>query len=140
MNVEAYLRAQVPGYPFEERDLLNAVTSPILAQPSSLRGIDLNFEISDIAENTELKRSLKYAVSTLFYAVSGVFAGGSRSEQVGDVKVSAGGYSLAQSDREYFRNQADAIRQELGCEVESQTASSTGMFDATPLRRRKVWN
>lgn len=136
MNVEEYLRAQVPGYPFSTEVLTYAAYSPIFAEPTAMRGLNLTDDIRDIADDEEMKRSLKYATSTLYYAVSGVFAGGSKSEQVGDVKVSVSGFTITQSDRDHYREMADEIRAALGSDKKSDTASDSGMFDATPLRRR----
>lgn len=136
MNVEAYLRAQIPGYPFKENELMYAAYSPIMAEPTAMRGLNLDDDIVDIASDDEMKRSLKYAISTLYYSVSGVFAGGSISEQVGDVKTSISGYSISQADRSNYRAMADEIRRSLGCSTSSSVASEGGMFDASSLRRR----
>lgn len=136
MNVEAYLRAQIPGYPFSTDVLESAVVSPLFAKPKALRGLDLSMEIVDVAESESATRSLKYAISTLYYAISGVFSGGSKSEQVGDVKVSTSGYTVTQADRENLRKMADNIRSELGCDIEANPNVDGGIFDATPLTRR----
>jgi hypothetical protein len=136
MNVEAYLRAQIPGYPFEEEVLTFAACSPMLAEPVPMRSLNLNDNLSDVVKNNGLRRSLKYATSTLYYSVAGAFAGGSLSEQVGDVKSTKSGYEITQSDREHYRNMADEIRDELGCSKKSDTASDSGMFDASSLRKR----
>lgn len=142
MTVEAYLRAQVPGYPFEIAVLENAALSPIFAKPEALPSISIKDVIEDNADNEEWVKALKYATSTLFYSASGVFSGGSRSEQVGDVHASLSGFIITQSDREYYRSMGDKLRREIGYEPEEQVTEQGGMFDATELRtqsRIKGW-
>lgn len=136
MTVEAYLRAQVPGYPFEMAVLDNAALSPIFARPEALRAISVKDVIEDNADDEEFVKSLKYATSTLFYSASGVFSGGSRSEQVGDVHASLSGFIITQADREYYRAMADKLREEIGAEVEEDVTDKGGMFDASNLRNR----
>jgi hypothetical protein len=136
MTVETYLRAKIPGYPFTA-DVINAAAfSPLFAKPTAFEALDPNAEINDIARDEELTRSLKYAISTLYYAVAGVFSGGTTSEQVGDVKVSVSGFEVTQSDRDYYRSLADSLRGELNCEQESNPTEDDGMFDATYLTLR----
>jgi hypothetical protein len=134
MKVEAYLRSKVTGYPWDKDTLEAACISPLFAKPSKLEPIDLNDEIEAIADDEAKTKSLKYAVSTLYYAVSGVFSGGSRSEQVGDVKTSVSGYEVTQADREYYRNLADSLRDEIECETE-EDVDEGGLFDASTLRK-----
>ncbi len=136
MTVESYLRAQVPGYPFEQSVLENAALSPLFARPAALRALSLGDNVEEHAEDEEWVRSLRYATSTLFYSASGVFSGGSRSEQVGDVHASLSGFVITQSDREYYRSQGDRLRAETGTEPEESGVESGGAFDATPLRTK----
>lgn len=134
MTVEAYLRAQVPGYPFEISVLENAVLSPIFARPDPLHSLSIKDIVEDNASDKEWVKSLKYATSTLFYSASGVFSGGSRSEQIGDVHASLSGFIITQSDREYYRNMGDKLRKEIGYEPEETIQMQGGMFDASELR------
>ena len=143
MTVEAYLRAQVPGYPFDIEVLENAAMSPIFAKPEALRPISINDEILDHAGEEDWVKALKYATSTLFYSAAGMFSGGSRSEQVGDVHASQSGFIITQADREYYRNMGDKLREEIGYEPEESAQEQGGMFDASELRTASTprrWN
>lgn len=143
MTVEAYLRAQVPGYPFEIEVLENAALSPIFAKPEALRPISINDVIEDNVDQEDWAKALKYATSTLFYSAAGMFSGGSRSEQVGDVHASQSGFIITQADREYYRSMGDKLRGEIGYELEVAVQDTGGAFDATKLRnanRPKQWN
>jgi hypothetical protein len=133
MTVEAYLRAQVAGYPWDISTLEAVVLSPIFAKPSALQSIALSDVVEDISKDEQLVKSLKYAISTLYYTVAGVFSGGSQSEQIADVKISVSGYEVTQSDREYYRKLASNLREEIGCEAEADL-DDNGLFDASNLR------
>jgi hypothetical protein len=133
MTVEAYLRAKIPGYPFTTDVIESTLVSPLFAKPTVLKELNLDDDVAEVARDCELTQSLRYAESTLYYAVSGVFSGGSRSEQVGDVKITLSGFTLTEADRDYYRQLADTIREELGCEVENNPNADSGMFDATGL-------
>lgn len=140
MTVEAYLRAKVPGYPFEMSVLENAALSPIFAKPMALQPLNLSDEIDSHIEHgvmdEDFEKSLKYAESTLYYSASGAFSGGSRSEQVGDVRASLSGFIITQSDRDYYRTLANRIRKELGMTVEEDISAKGYMFDASHLQRK----
>lgn len=140
MTVEAYLRAKVPGYPFEMSVLENAAISPVFAKPQALKSLELSDEIESHIKygvmDEEFEKSLKYASSTLYYSVSGVFSGGSRSEQVGDVRASLSGFTITQADREYYRTLANRLRQELGMNVEEDISTKGCLFDASRLGRK----
>lgn len=136
MTVESYLRAQVPGYPFEQSVLENAALSPLFARPEALPSLSLDDKVEEHADDEEWVRSLRYATSTLYYSASGVFSGGSRSEQVGDVHASLSGFVITQSDREYYRSQGDRLRAETGTEPEETAVEGGSAFDATPLRAK----
>lgn len=138
MTVEAYLRARVPGYPFERTTLEDAALSPILAKPKAFRAIGLADVIEDNADDEEFLVSLKYATSTLYYSVAGVFSGGSRSEQMGNIRTSLSGFIITQADREYYRNMADTLRDDLGSNIEKNVTEDSGAFDATYMRRAKL--
>ena len=137
MTVGEYFEASIPGYPIGtlEKVLDGAAFSPILAEPK-LQALSLDDEIADHLDDAEWMSSLKYALSTLYYSMSGVFSGGSRSEQVGDVRASLSGFQVTSADREYYRKKADSLREELGYDVEDDVKEVGGMFDATALRGR----
>lgn len=143
MTVEKYLVSKIPGYPVTMLDgvLDDAAFSPCLATPPLL-ALNLSDDIAEHKDDAEWMKSLRYALSTLYYSISGVFSGGSRSEQVGDVHASLSGFIITQSDREYYRSLGDKLRKELGYEPEEQAQEQGGMFDATSLRtpnRPKRW-
>ena len=145
MTVEAYLRAQVPGYPFETAVIEYAAVSPMFARPEALCPLNTSDVVEDNADDEGWVKSLKYATSTLFYSAAGVFSGGSRSEQVGDVHASQSGFTITQSDREYYRKVADELRGEIGAQIEKNVNEDTGAFDATDRRKRTskkgcIWN
>lgn len=140
MTVEAYLRAKVAGYPVSIEVLQDAALSPVFAKPESLDSLKLTDEIDDKAGDERYVRSLKYALSTLYYSLSGVFSGGSRSEQVGDVKVSMSGYIITQGDRNYYRSMGNRLRREIGSDIEEDTTEQGYAFDATNLKEREGWN
>lgn len=137
MKVSEYFEQAVPGYPVQSLGsvMKGAAFSPVLASPA-LTPLNLDDDISDHLEDAVWMKSLKYALSSLYYSMSGVFSGGSRSEQVGDVRASLSGFTITQSDREYYRSLADKIRGEIGYKTEKVSSDSGGMFDASPLRRR----
>jgi hypothetical protein len=136
MTVEAYLRSKVASYPWDTSTLEAACVSVLFARPNALTAISLEDNIEDIAKDDELTKSLKYAISTLYYTVSGVFSGGSKTEQQGDIKVSVSGFEVTQADREYYRSLADNLRDEIDCEEETDPNGDSGLFDATNLKKR----
>ena len=145
MTVEAYLRARVPGFPITDVVLEDAALSPIFAKPERLRALSPADDVEDNAEDGGFVKSLKYATSTLYYSMAGVFSGGSRTEQVGDIRASLSGIEITQRNRDYYREMADKLRKEIGAEVEPVQAESGGMFDAGNLRKRtpkcrRRWN
>lgn len=136
MTVEAYLRARVPGYPFEISVLEDAAASPIFAKPVALKALSLKDAIEDNASDENWVKALKYATSTLYYSISGVFSGGSRTEQVGDIRTSQSGFVITKSDRDYYRSLGDKLREQIGAEIEESTTEQGGMFDATYLTKK----
>lgn len=140
MNVETYLRAQVPGYPLDIAVLEYAAMSPLMATPLPFQPITLSDEIDANATDENFIESLKYATSTLFYAMSGVFSGGSQSESVGDVSASRSGFVVTQADRDYYRARANKIRMQLGSDLQETALEDAIMFDATFLRDRIEWS
>lgn len=137
MKVSKWLSGQITGYPIESLGsvLESAAFSPVLASPA-LIPLNLDDDISDHLEDAVWMKSLDYALSSLYYSMSGVFSGGSRSEQVGDVRASLSGFTITQSDRKLFIEKANEIRVKLGYKTEKVLYDSGGMFDASPLRRR----
>lgn len=136
MKVEAYLRAQVPNFPIESAVLENAVLSPVFAKPQAMRAISLGENVEDNISDAQWVSALKYALSTMYYSLSGAVNGGSRSEKVGDTSVSVSGYTLTDAERAHFRAMADALRAEIGAQAEVLTTKSGGMFDASTRRVR----
>lgn len=144
MTVREQFEAAIPGYPAQSLGpvLKSAAFSPALAEPP-LRALNLDDDIAAHLDDKEWMTSLKYALSTLYYSMSGVFSGGSRSEQVGDVRASLSGFIITQSDREYYRSMGDKLRKEAGYEPEEPVQETGGMFDATGLRTpqpKRRWN
>ncbi len=134
MNVESWLKATIAGYPWDKDVLEYAALSPIFARPTPLQSLPLNAKIEDNSDDECFVKSLQYAVSTMFYSASGVLSGGSRSEQVGDIRSSIGGVIVTQADREYWRKKADNLRLALGCDIEDNFHDQGGMFNADILR------
>ena len=112
----------------------------MFARRGSLDSLKLTDEIDDKAGDERYVCSLKYALSTLFYSLSGVFSGGSRSEQVGAVKVSMSGFIITQGDRIYCRSMGNRLRREIGSDIEEDTTEQGYAFDATNLKEREGWN
>lgn len=137
MTVENWLRGH-----FEEGDqikmntLLLAAISPAEAEPNPLRAVSLSDEYEDYIGDKEYKRSTLYALSTLYYAMSGYTGGGTRSEKRGNRQVSIGGKAIDVATREAWRREGDRLRKLLGCEIEESATESGGAFDATNLRQR----
>ena len=127
------MRARVPGFPLADVVLEDAALSPIFARPEGLRALSLADDVEDNADDEGFVKSLKYATSTLYYSMAGVFSGGSRTEQVGDMRASVSGFVITQRDRDYYREMGDKLRGEVGAEVEPAGVDSGGMFDASGL-------
>jgi hypothetical protein len=133
MTVEAYLKSLVMGLIIDKDVLTRAAYSPmdVGLQPFWLE--DEAYPNTDKGE--DFQKRLDYAASTLYYSILGVFAGGGYSEQVGDVRVSHGGYTITMSDRVRYQNLADNLRRKHGFLVEGASEIG-GMFDARYLRGR----
>lgn len=140
MTVEEYLRSLVPGLELQDNVVARCARSPkdVGYAPLPLDE-DIDYEIDGEGNkisrdgDTEYQLRLDYASSTIYYSVLGVFAGGGYSEQVGDVRVSKGGYTITMADRERFKALADALRKKWNFDVEDD-ASTGGIYDATYLR------
>lgn len=133
MTVEAYLRAKLGGFPVNDNVLELAVLS---VQEVGLTPISLTDDVNDIWNDEEKAKSLKYALSTLYYSASGYFSGMKQSEQVGDVRASISSFDISYGNRELWHRLADKLREELGFEPEAELVSEgCTLFDATDLRR-----
>ena len=136
MTVEQWLRGHFHGLgnQIEKNVLEVAALSPIGALPSSMPPVYLDDSVEDIYTNDVTMRSLKYALSTLYYSMSASITGGTKSEKRGNRQISIGGYPLTTKDREAFRALGDRLRDELGAEKDSDISDDGGMFDASLLR------
>ena len=136
MTVEQWLRGHFHGLgnQIEKNVLEVAAISPMGARPSSMPPVYLEDSVEDIYTNDVTMRSLKYALSTLYYSMSASITGGTKSEKRGNRQISIGGYPLTTKDREAFRALGDRLRDELGAEKASDISDDGGMFDASPLR------
>lgn len=132
MTVEDYLRSLVPGLELPDNVIERCARSP---KDVKLERLELDDDIDDYDDDEGFQERLDYASSTVYYSVLGVFAGGGYSEQMGDVRVSKGGYTITMADRERFKALADALRKKWGYDVEDD-ASTGGIYDATYLRHR----
>lgn len=138
MTVERWLRGKFQGIGrLIDPDVLGvAALSPVEARPVPFRAVLLDDEVEDFIGEPEYMDSLKYALSTLYYSMSGATDGGTRSEKRGNRQISIGGKAIDVATREAWRREGDRLRHELGCMVEDTATESGGMFDATNLRRR----
>ena len=136
MTVEQWLRGHFHGLgnQIEKNVLEVAALSPIGALPSSMPPVYLDDSVEDIYTNDVTMRSLKYALSTLYYSMSASITGGTKSEKRGNRQISIGGYPLTTKGREAFRALGDRLRDELGAEKDSDISDDGGMFDASLLR------
>lgn len=132
MTVEKYLRSLVFGLDLPIEILERASFSPMEV---GLESIELDDDVQDLLQDEDFQKRLDYASSTVYYSVLGVFAGGGYSEQVGDVRVSRGGYTITMADRTRFQTLADNLRLKHGFDVEGASEIG-GMFDARYLRGR----
>jgi hypothetical protein len=131
MTVEKYLSSLVFGLNLPIEVLERASFSPIEV---GLEPIELSDDVQEMLQgDKDFQKRLDYASSTVYYAVLGVFAGGGYSEQVGDVRVSRGGYTITMADRARFQTLADNLRLKHGFDVEGASEIG-GMFDARYLR------
>lgn len=139
MTVEKYLRGKFQGIGrlIDEDVLAVAVISPIEARPVPFRVIALDDDVEDYIGESDFADSLTYALSTLYYAMSGATDGGTRSEKRGNRQISIGGKAIDVATRQAWRREGDRLRKLLGCEIEETATESGGMFDATNLRSRR---
>lgn len=139
MTVENWLRGQFQGIgtQIEASVLEAAALSPVFAKPTRLRPTSLSDDVEDYIEDQDYLDGLNYALSTLYYSMSGATDGGTRSEKRGNRQISIGGKAIDVATRQAWRDEADRIRTKLGCEVKA-VADTGGMFDASNLRRRRL--
>lgn len=138
MTVEMYLRAKLGSFPVAYGVLELAVLSP---SEVGLPQISLLDNVEDLWADEQLSKSLKYALSTLYYSASCYFSGSSQSEQVGDVRASISNFTIDWGNRYLWHRLANKLRMELGFEPEEELVEASGtMFDATPLSRRPKCN
>ena len=139
MTVEKYLRGKFQGIGrlIDEDVLAVAVISPIEARPVPFRVIALDDDVEDYVGESDFADSLTYALSTLYYAMSGATDGGTRSEKRGNRQISIGGKAIDVATRQAWRSEGDRLRKLLGCEIEDTATESGGLFDATTLRSRR---
>lgn len=128
MTVGEYLSSLVFGLDLPDTVLERSAMSPLEVELDPLN-------LNDVVEltNAEFRKRLDYAASTVYYSVLGVFAGGGYSEQVGDVRVSKGGYTITMADRERFQALADNLRLKHGFATE-ESHDPGGMYDMSYLR------
>ena len=128
MTVGEYLSSLVFGLDLPDTVLERSAMSPLEVELVPL-------SLDDMVElaNPDFRKRLDYAASTVYYSVLGVFAGGGYSEQVGDVRVSKGGYTITMADRERFQALADNLRLKHGFATE-ESHDTGGMYDMSYLR------
>lgn len=138
MTVENWLRGHFHGLgnQIELNTLEVAAISPLEARPEAFRAVALNDDVEEYIGNPEYMDGLRYALSTLYYAMSAAITGGTKSEKRGNRQISIGGYPLTTKDREAFRALGDKLRGQLGAELDEEVVNYGGMFDATNLRGR----
>lgn len=132
MTVEAYLRSLVVGLDLDKDVLTRAAYSPMEVSLAPFELSDDAYPVGGVDD--EFQKRLDYAASTVYYSVLGVFAGGGYSEQIGNVRVSRGGYTITMADRARFQTLADNLRLKHGFEIEGASEIG-GAFDAQYLRR-----
>ena len=132
MIVEDYLRSLVPGLDLDDNVLARAARSPIEV---GLERLDISDEEEYYDGDEDFQMRLDYASSTIYYSVLGVFAGGGRSEQVGDVRSSRGGYTITMADRARYKSMGDDLRKKWGWDPIADEAS-TEIVDVSSLRHR----
>lgn len=142
MTVREWLRAAIENIPVEENILEWAMSTSVEV---GLKLVSLDADYYEVLADEELNRSLRYALSSLYYYASGQNGGSSRHEQVGDISVTVSSWTLDWTKRNLWLRKADAIRKALGFDPEGTTTEQGGMFDASnlrnrPPRRRRSWN
>lgn len=135
MTVERWLKGHFQDYgQLIDPDVLGvAALSPIEAKPTPFRAISLTDEAEEYMIDSELRKSLDYALSTLYYSMSAATGGGSKSERRGNRQKTIGGKAIDVATREAWRKEADRLRNKLGADIEEQLTDS-GMHDGSIYR------
>ena len=140
MTVEQSLRGYFEdiGDQISLNTLGNAVRSPIKAKPVKFRVISLDDDVDDFNDDEEFQNSFDYALSTLYYSMSGWTGGGTKSEQRGNRRISIGGKAIDVATREAWRRLGDFYRGKTGSVVDesAQLVNDGGMDDYTYKRSR----
>lgn len=140
MTVEQWLRGNFGdiGDQITPNMLGVAVRSPKDAKPIKFRVISLEDDVDDYADDEDFDNSLYYALSTLYYSMSGWTGGGTRSEKRGNRQVTIGGKAIDVATRDAWRRLGDFYRGKTGSAVDesAQLVNDGGMSDYTYMRNR----
>lgn len=142
MTVGNWLRGHFQDYGRQiDADVLGvAALSPAEAKPTPFRAISLNDDVEEYLGDPEARKSLDYALSTLYYSMSAATGGGSRSEKRGNRQSTIGGKAIDVATREAWRKEGDRLRGLLGSDVDERATSDGGMFDASSkFNRYPYW-
>lgn len=144
MTVEKWLRGYFGdiGEQIPLNTLGIAVRSPKKAKPIRFRVISLDDDVDEYDDDEEFENSLYYALSTLYYSMSGWTGGGTKSEQRGNRRISIGGKAIDVDTRNAWRQLGDYYRGQTGSVVDesAQLLNDGGMSDYTYKRNRpNVW-
>ena len=140
MTVENWLRGHFEiGDQIKSNTLQLAAISPLEAEPTPLCAVGLSDPYEECIGDKEYKRSTLYALSTLYYAMSGYTGGGTQSEKRGNRQISIGGKAIDVKTRDDWRKLGDYYRKLAGCFLDesAQVSDNGGMYDASNLRRRQ---
>lgn len=142
MTVEQWLRGHFGGVGklIEKDTLLLAAISPAEVEPEPLRAVNLTDEYEGYLGDTEYKKGVLYALSTLYYAMSGYTDGGTRSEKRGNRQITIGGKPIDVKTREDWRKLGDSIRRKLHVDIDEEVTDSGGMRDYTYMQYRPTPN
>ena len=142
MTVEQWLRGHFGGVGklIEKDTLLLAAISPAEVEPEPLRAVSLTDEYEDYLGDTEYKKGVLYALSTLYYAMSGYTDGGTRSEKRGNRQITIGGKPIDVKTREDWRKLGNSIRRKLNVDIDEEVTDSGGMRDYTYMQYRPTPN
>lgn len=132
MTVGDYLRSLVFGLDIPDNVIERCAYSPREVGYAELDVEEDAFpDVDEMPEDFQLR--LDYASSTVYYSILSVFTGGGYTERVGDVQVSRNGYTVTQSDRNRYKDLADALRRKHGFAPQDE-ADDGGMYDVTYSR------
>ena len=120
--------------------MLLAAICPAEVEPEPLRAVSLTDEYEDYLDDAEYKKGVLYALSTLYYAMSGYTDGGTRSEKRGNRQITIGGKPIDVKTREDWRKLGDSIRRKLHVDIDEEVTDSGGMRDYTYMQYRPTPN